>query len=59
MEEGLFPGRATVGDLKKAVQLAILTEMFEGGGVSLVSKDSMDRFVRDDGTPILKWQSEK
>jgi hypothetical protein len=59
MEDGLFPGRATVGDLKKAVQVAILEEMFQGGGMSLVSKDSKDRFIRDDGTPVLKWQFKK
>ncbi len=59
MEEGLFPGRAKVDDLKKTVQVAILEEMFQGGGISLVSKDSKDRFVRDDGTPILKWQFKK
>jgi hypothetical protein len=58
-EEDLFPGRAPVSDLKKMVQVAILEELFQGGGMSLVSKDSKDRFVLDDGTPILKWQFKK
>jgi hypothetical protein len=52
----LVPGRASVGDLRRNVQAAILEEMFSGGGISMVSKDRRGRFVREDGTPILRWQ---
>jgi len=55
-EYGQFPGRADVASLKGEVQLAILEEMWCGGGLSLVTKDKQGRFKRFDGSPILEWQ---
>lgn len=59
VEEGLFPGRATVGDMKQHVQVAILEELYLGGGMSTITKDLAGRFRRQDGTPVLRWQFQK
>ncbi len=56
-DEGIHPGRAALNDLERAVQLAILEEMHEGGGGSLISVDAHGRFCRDDGQLILDWQA--
>lgn len=55
-EQGIFPGRAPVARLQDEIQRAILEEMWGGGGISMIAKDSEDRFVREDGSPILLWQ---
>lgn len=49
-------GHARVEKLKRSVQEAILTELFEGGGISIGSKDAKGRFIRENGTYVLDWQ---
>jgi hypothetical protein len=44
---GLIPGRATIKDLRRAVQVQILDAMFEGSGLSMVGKDHKGRFIRE------------
>ena len=56
---GLIPGSGTVKMLEGMVQMAILEEMVEGGGISIVSKDAKGRFVRDDESYVLDWQRPK
>jgi hypothetical protein len=58
-EQGFYPRRATIRSLKGEVQLMVLEEMWGGGGISMIPKDSKDRFIRDDGSPILPWQFPK
>jgi hypothetical protein len=53
----LVVGRASVDSLIGYVQLAILDELWQGGSISMVSKDDEGRFFRDDGSLILEWQS--
>lgn len=56
MEQSLFLGHATVGDLKHMIQEAVLNEMFEGGGFSMITKDHKGRYIRDDGSLIFpEW----
>lgn len=56
--EGHHPGRARIREFLRTIQLAIMDEMFEGGGASLISKDEAGRFRRDDGALILDWQND-
>lgn len=51
-----YPGRGTVEGMKQSIQEAILNELYEGGGMSMVSQDRKGRFTYDDGTIILEWQ---
>ena len=54
---GLYAGRegACVAEMKGEIQVAILNELFEGEGQSMVFKNRKGRFVREDGTHILDW----
>src|SRR5262249_11484267 len=52
----LSPGQCRYAHLKKTLHIAILEALWGGGGVSLVVKDGNDRYVRIDGSPILRWQ---
>ena len=56
MTTGVYVGRGSVASRKGKVQIAILEEMWSGGGASMISKDQKGRFIRDDGTRILDWQ---
>lgn len=53
---GLAPGNARIAMMKRLIQEAILNELYEGGGQSMVSKDRKGRFIREDETYILDWQ---
>jgi hypothetical protein len=49
MEQGCYPGRADVLNLRYMVQTAILDEMFVG---ELIEKDEDGRYFRNDGSEI-------
>lgn len=49
-------GNAPIALLQGSIQVAVLNELFEGGGFSMVMKDGKGRFYREDGSPILDWQ---
>ncbi|MFG0334985.1 MAG: DUF5615 family PIN-like protein, partial [Maioricimonas sp. JB049] len=57
-EQGIYPERAPVAHVQCEVHRAVLEEMWGGGGISMIAMDDQDRFVREDGSPILLWQFE-
>jgi len=58
LDSCMFMNHLTVGGLQRVVQVAILETMYSGGAFSLVAKDEDGRFVRDDDSLVLEWQTE-